>query len=248
MAKKNSIKDKQYFKRQVARKVGKAINNYKLIEKGELIVVGISGGKDSLALTDILAGRLKHAKDKYSLAAVHVGFKEVPYKIDVSYLEGFCKERNVAFYHKELSKPGLLEESDKPVCFLCSWNRRKVLLDTANALGAKKLALGHHMDDAIETLLMSMSFQGAICSMPVSLQMFKGKMQIIRPMIYLKNKEVQEYANMQGFKKLVKECPYQDSTKRDEIRKVINGLEKLYPDVRHNLFNSMKNVKEGYLP
>ncbi len=248
MGLKDTQKGLQYLRRKFSRKVGKAINDYNMVEGNELIAIGVSGGKDSLALTDILANRLKHAKEKYKLAAIHVSFKEVPYKIDVNYIKAFCKERNVEFYHKTLSKPELLEESDKPVCFLCSWNRRKVLLEAANEFGAKKLALGHHMDDAIETLLMNMAFQGAICSMPASLEIFKGKIKIIRPMAYLKNSEIEEYAAIQQFRKLVKECPFQDSTKRNEVRKLVNKLENLYPNARHNLFNSMKNIQEEYLP
>ena len=243
-----NLKEALYFKRQISRKVGKAVHDYSLIEKDELVVIGVSGGKDSLALIDILANRLKHAKEKYRLAAVHVSFQEIPYKIDVKYIEEFCATRKVAFYHKQILKPEILEKSDKPVCFLCSWNRRKVLLETAVEMGAKKLALGHHLDDAIETLLMNMAFQGAICAMPASLEMFKGKVQIIRPMIYLKDSEVKKYSKVQDFRKLIKECPFQDSSNRNEVRKVIQTLENIYPNVRNNLFNSMKNIQSEYLP
>ncbi|MFR1240903.1 MAG: ATP-binding protein [Butyricimonas faecihominis] len=112
----------------------------------------------------------------------------------------------------------------------------------------KKLALGHHRDDAVESLLMSMMFNGTICSMPARLEMFKNTFTLIRPLIYLSNDETSRYAEMRQFKKQKKHCPHEKATNRDAVSKLLDQMEMISPHARSNLFAAMQNIREDYLP
>uniref|UniRef100_UPI00356A038C ATP-binding protein n=1 Tax=Labilibaculum sp. TaxID=2060723 RepID=UPI00356A038C len=136
----------------------------------------------------------------------------------------------------------------KPACFRCSWHRRTSLFKMTDEFKCNKLALGHHMDDAIETLLMNMMHQGAICSMPAKLSMFQGKIILIRPLILLKNSDMQEYSRIRKFVPEKKSCPHEDVTKRKETSKMIERIAGDDSRIRTNMFRSMSNVQSEYLP
>lgn len=233
--------------RNVNRKVGKCIQQYDLIADGDRILVGLSGGKDSLVLLETLAGRRKYHPMKYDLTAIHISLKSQPYQIDLEYLSSFCTRLNVPFVHRILDV-NLFETENNNPCFLCSWNRRKALFEAAQELGYNKLAMGHHMDDAIETLLMNMAFQSSISSMPASLSMFDGKLQIIRPLLLLSEAEVKTFAQTKGFRNELKTCLFEKDSKRANIKDVINRLAELNPLIRSNIFASMSNIQREYLP
>jgi len=233
--------------RKVNQKVGKAIQQYGLITEGDRILVGLSGGKDSLALLEILAGRLKYHPVKYELAAIHISLSSQPYTIDLDYLQTFAQRLQVPFIHKVIDIDIVSKESNNP-CFVCSWNRRKALFEMAQELGYNKLALGHHMDDAIETLLMNMFFQSNIGSMPPILSMFDGRMFIIRPLLLLAEEDLKCFAGIRNFRKEIKTCIYEKDSKRMEVKKLIGKISALAPNARSNIFASMTNIKEEYLP
>ncbi|HBL77441.1 MAG TPA: tRNA 2-thiocytidine(32) synthetase TtcA [Prolixibacteraceae bacterium] len=172
--------------RKIHHRVGKAIHEYQLISEGDTIAIGLSGGKDSLSLLDILSGRIKYSGVNFQLAAIHVNITSIPYLVDIGYLKQFCEEREVPFYLIEADLPET-ENDRRNTCFVCSWNRRKILFREIQKMGFSKLALGHHKDDAVETLLMNMAFQGSISSMPPKLKLFGEKIEIIRPLITLNN-------------------------------------------------------------
>jgi len=233
--------------KKVNKKVGRAIQKYQLIDEGDRILVGLSGGKDSMVLLETLAGRLKFHPLKYELAAIHISLKSQPYSIDLDYLESFAQSINVQFIHKIIDID-LFEQKTNNPCFVCSWNRRKALFEAAQELGYSKLALGHHMDDAIETLLMNMAFQSSISSMPPKLQMFNGKLNIIRPLSLLTEEEVKRFAEIKNFRKEIKLCEFEKDSKRKDIKKLITQLSDLNPQIRSNIFASMTNIQEEYLP
>lgn len=239
-------KRERIFMRNFFRKTGKAIFEYNLIEEGDKILVGVSGGKDSLALLEVLALRARDKKYNYQVIAAHVSVANVQYEVDESYIRELCERLEVPFYNRSIAFE-VSEDAGKPHCFVCSWNRRKALFTLAKELGCNKMALGHHRDDAIESLLMSMMFNGTIASMPPKLSMFDGTFTLIRPFIYLTNEETLQYAAFRNFKKQIKNCPYERATNRDAVSKLIDQMEKLSPHVRGNLFSSMKNVQEEYL-
>ena len=233
--------------KKVNQKVGKAIQKYGLIEAGDRILVGLSGGKDSMVLLETLAGRLKFNPVKYELAAIHISLKAQPYTIDIDYMASFAEKLRVPFIHRIIDVD-LFNEGNNNPCFVCSWNRRKALFEAVRQLGYNKLALGHHMDDAIETLLMNMAFQSSISAMPPQLPMFGGELKIIRPLILLPEDEVKQFAAIRNFKKEIKLCTFEKDSKRKDIKKLIAQLAELNPQIRSNIFASMTNIQSEYLP
>ncbi len=243
----NDKKREKVFMREFFRKTGKAIYDYGLIETGDKILVGVSGGKDSLALLEVLALRAHDPKQKYSVVAAHIAVENVAYEVDADYIQELCARLNVEFVHRTIDA-AVHEGSDKPACFVCSWNRRKTLFAIAKEYNCNKLALGHHRDDAVESLLMSMMFNGTMASMPPKLSMFDHTFTLIRPFIYLTNDETLQYASFKGFKKQKKSCPHERATNRHAVSEIISQMESLSPHVKGNLFAAMKNIRPEYLP
>lgn len=240
-------KQEKVFMREFFRKTGKAIYDYGLIEEGDKILVGVSGGKDSLALLEVLALRARDPKKKYTVMAAHISVENVAYEVDEAYIEAFCDRLGVKVVFRRINAE-VRESSGKPTCFVCSWNRRKTLFEIAKEYGCRKLALGHHRDDAVESLLMSMMFNGTIASMPPKLPMFGGTFTLIRPFIYLTNEETARYACYRGFRKQKKSCPYERATNREAVARILDQMERFAPHVRNNLFAAMKNIQKEYLP
>lgn len=240
-------KEEKVFMRGFFRKAGKAIFDYGLIDPGDRILVGVSGGKDSLALLEVLALRARDPKQNYRVVAAHIAVESVAYEVDEAYVAGFCRKLGIEFVHRTIQAE-VRENSGKPACFVCSWNRRKTLFEIAEEKGCNKLALGHHRDDAVESLLMSMMFNGTIASMPPKLEMFDRTFTLIRPLIYLTNEETARYAQYRNFRKQKKNCPFEKATNRDAVGQILRQMETLSPHVRSNLFAAMKNIQTEYLP
>jgi tRNA(Ile)-lysidine synthase TilS/MesJ len=232
---------------KIHQKAQKCIKEYGLIEEGDRILVGLSGGKDSLALTEILGERMKVFNPKFSLVAAHISVRNIPYQSDVDYLRQYASQFNIPFVH-ETTGFDATTDSRKSPCFLCSWNRRKTLFEIAKAEGCNKIALGHHQDDILETLLMNMTFQGAISTMPPKLKMDKFDMTIIRPLALNTEKEMSELAQLRNFKKQEKNCPYEKDSHRSDMKNIVKQLEIMNPNARHSLWASMNNIQEEYLP
>ena len=233
--------------RKVKERFNKGVVKYQLIEDGDKILVGLSGGKDSLALLELLACRSRILKPRFSIMAVHVGMTNIPYKSDLDYLRSYAESFGVSFVHYETSfDPS--SDSRKSPCFLCSWNRRKALFTVAKEHGCNKIALGHHMDDILETLLMNVTFQGSFSTMPPKLVMNKFDMTIIRPMCLVHEADLKAMAVVRNFRKQVKNCPYESQSNRSEMKRVLKSLEELNPEARYSLWASMTNVQEDLLP
>lgn len=233
--------------RKVEQRFNKGVVKYHLIEDGDKILIGLSGGKDSLALLELLGRRSRILKPRFSVVAVHVGMTNIPYKSDLNYLKEYAESFGVPFVHYETSFDPSTDTRKSP-CFLCSWNRRKALFTVAKEQGCNKIALGHHMDDILETLLMNITFQGAFSSMPPLLVMKKFDMSIIRPMCLVHEADLIEMAAARGYRKQVKNCPYESQSSRSDMKKVLKSLEALNPEARYSLWGSMTNVQEELLP
>lgn len=232
---------------KIDRKLVQGIREYGLIDDGDHILIGLSGGKDSLALTELLAGRSKLLKPRFKISVVHVVMTNIAYESDTSYFEEFTRALDVPLYIRETSFDPSTDKRKSP-CFLCSWNRRKQLFELAKELGCNKIALGHHMDDMVATLLMNMTFQGSISSMPPLLQMNKFDMQIIRPMCLIEEKDLIDLATLRNYKKQVKNCPYESQTNRKVMGEVLKQLETISPQAKYSLWASMSNVDLDLLP
>lgn len=233
--------------RKVKERFNKGVVKYRLIEDGDKILIGLSGGKDSLALLELLACRSRILKPRFSVVAVHVGMTNIPYKSDLDYLRQYAESFGVPFVHYETSFDPSTDTRKSP-CFLCSWNRRKALFTVAKEQGCNKIALGHHMDDILETLLMNITFQGAFGAMPPKLVMKKFDMTIIRPMCLVHEADLQAMASVRDYRKQVKNCPYESQSNRSEMKQMLKSLEKLNPEARYSLWGSMTNVQEELLP
>ena len=146
--------------RRIEKRFGKGVVEYGLIEEGDRILIGLSGGKDSLALVELLARRSRILKPRFSVIAVHVVMKNIPYQSDVDYLRNYTESCGIPFVLYETEFDASTDTRKSP-CFLCSWNRRKALFTVAKEQKCNKIALGHHMDDILETLLMNIQFNAA---------------------------------------------------------------------------------------
>lgn len=233
--------------RRIQKCFNKGVVQYGLIEDGDKILVGLSGGKDSLALLELLALRSRIYKPKFSVVAAHVVMKNISYESDMDYLRSYAESLGVPFLCYETSFDPSTDTRKSP-CFLCSWNRRKALFTVAKEQGCNKIALGHHMDDILETLLMNMTFQGAFSTMPPKLVMRKFDMTIIRPMCLVHEADLLQMAAYRGYKKQIKNCPYEKDSNRSSIKEVFHTLEKLNPEARYSLWGSMSNIQSDLLP
>lgn len=240
---KNEIKDIK----NITKLFNKSIVTYHLIEDNDRILVGLSGGKDSMALLELLARRSKIYKPKFEVMAAHIAVTNINYQSDIEYLKNFCDGLGVRFIYAETSFDASTDTRKSP-CFLCSWNRRKMLFTIAQENQCNKIALGHHMDDIIETLYMNMVFQGAFSTMPPILKMRKFNISIIRPMCLIPEKELIEMAKLRGFKKQIKNCPYEKDSHRSDIKKILKEIEEINPEARYNIWGSMTNIQNDLLP
>lgn len=229
------------------RKLRKAIDTYGLVKEGDKILIGLSGGKDSLALVELLGERQKIFKPRFSVVAAHISVSNIGYQSDIDYLRAHCQSHGVAFEHRTTSFD---ESTDKRKthCFLCSWHRRKALFELAKELGCNKIALGHHQDDILQTLVMNLLFQGSFSTMPPLLKMDKFEMEIIRPLALIKEGELKELEAIRQYKKQEKNCPYEKETNRADVKSLMAEMERIAPGMRNSMWNAMNNIQEEYLP
>ena len=229
----------------ISKRIGKAIADYNLIEDKDRILIAVSGGKDSLSLLRLLNERRKWAPIDYKLVAVHI---ESDYKggcnASKAELKKIFVREGVEYHFKKIK---LLEAKRKVNCFWCSWNRRKALFTLADKLGCKKVALGHHMDDIVETLLLNMFYHGEFAAMNPRQELFKGKIVIIRPLCYVEEKALKKFSKECGFKAQISECPNAEISKRRLMKNLIKGIEKDCSYVKTNIFRSVSRVKEEYI-
>jgi len=233
--------------KKIESKFIKAINDYGLIEDNDHILIGLSGGKDSLALVELLGKRMKIIVPRFKLTAVHISVENIPYQSDLDYLKAFTDKFEIPFVH-HTTRFDDTTETNKSTCFLCSWQRRKALFEVAEKLNCNKIALGHHLDDIAETLLLNLVYQGSFGSMPPKLKMNKFEMTIIRPLALIAEKEMKEMERIRDYQKQIKNCPHEKDSSRRDAKSLITELEKWNPNVRQNLWAAMENVKTEYLP
>ena len=181
------------------------------------------------------------------MIAVHVVMKNIPYQSDLEYLRNHAAAYDVPLIVFETSFDPTTDTRKSP-CFLCSWNRRKALFAVAKENGCNKIALGHHMDDILETLLMNMTYQGAFSTMPPKLVMRKFDMTIIRPMCLIHESDLLELGEIRNYKKQVKNCPYESGSSRSDMKGVLKQLESMNPEARYSLWGSMTNIQTDLLP
>ena len=224
----------------------KAVFDYKLIEEEDRILIGLSGGKDSTALAEYLADRLHQKREHFEVCALHV-----ENGIDSSLGAELCKKvEDWGIPVKIVSADVLarLKPGRTMNCRWCSTQRRTELNNYAIQNGFNKIALGHHLDDILETLLMNILQRGALSTMPPRLKYDKYPVTIIRPLCLADERTIIDHAEKCGYKSITCTCTYQDNSTRKKARSKLEALTAGSPALKRRLFEALKNIKSEYLP
>lgn len=244
----NSGPSLQRLEKRLLNAVGRAVRDYDLIGEGDRILVGVSGGKDSLVLLCLLDKLRRRAPVKFSIAAMNLdlgqpGFDPKPIRAFVESLdiEGHFIAQDVYSVARAKAEPG------KSLCPICSRLRRGILYTQAAALGCNKIALGHHREDLIETLLLSAFYAGALKSMPPLLRADDGKNTVIRPLAYCPEAEIAAYARALQLPVAPPPPCETEDLQRARIKKMIRALAEDHPAVPGNLLNALRQVVPTHL-
>ena len=235
---------------RIARKTTRAITDFEMIEDGDRVMVGLSGGKDSWALIQILEVLRQRAPIDFSIVAVNVDSGYEGYQHDL--VARTCEQRGWEFHHVKTSIGETIDtvlDADATPCSLCARLRRGVLYRMAGEVGATKIALGHHADDFVETLLLNVFFAGALKAMPARLRSDDGRHVVIRPLVYVLESEAREYAKAAELPIIGCCCPACGdlSLQRQRIKRLIMDLEREHPDLKQSLLKSLGNVQPRHL-
>ena len=235
---------------RVARKVTKAITEHGLIEDGDRVMVGLSGGKDSWALMQILDVLRERAPIDFSLVAVNINSGYAAFRHDQVTEACAARGWEVHVEHTTIGAimDDLLDDGDTP-CSLCARLRRGALYRLAKSVGATKIALGHHMDDFIETALLNLFFQGSMKAMPARLVSDNRQHIVVRPLVYVTEAEARAYTQEVGLPVIGCCCPACGdlSLKRQRIKRLITELEMEHPDVKNSMIAALGNVVPSHL-
>jgi len=235
--------------KNLRRDVGKAIADYNMIEEGDLIMVCVSGGKDSYAMLDILLSMQKHAPIDFKLIAVNLDQKQPGFPEDV--LPKYLSDLGVDYHILEQDTYSVVKEKvpeGKTFCGLCSRLRRGSLYTYAKKIGATKVALGHHREDIVETLFLNMFFGGTLKAMPPKLLSDDKQNILIRPMAYCSEQEISRYAGLREFPIIpCNLCGTQENMQRRNIKEMLKQWDKEFPGRVESIFRSITNVSASQL-
>jgi len=235
--------------KKLCRLAGQAIVDYKMIEDGDKVMVCVSGGKDSYAMLDILMKLRERAPINFDLVAVNLDQKQPGFPEDV--LPNYLKKLGVPFHIEEQDTYGIVKRvipEGKTTCGLCSRLRRGILYRVAGELGATKIALGHHRDDILETLLMNMFHGGKLKGMPPKLKSDDGKHIVIRPLSYVPEKYLEQYSEQMGFPIIpCNLCGSQENLQRNAMKTLLRDWEKKFPGRVESIFSSVQNIVPSHL-
>lgn len=220
--------------------VRRAVDDYEMIEDGDKIAVGVSGGKDSLALLSALAGLRLFYPKKFELIAIteDMGFEGS----DFSAIAEFCQSLNVPYFVEktDIAKVIFDIRKESNPCSLCAKMRRGALHGDAKKHGCNKVALGHHFDDAVETFMLNLFFEGRVgCFSPVT-YLSRADLTMIRPMIYMPEKEVRAYATKVELPVMKSPCPADGNTKREEMKNLLHNFEREHPGLKYRIFGAIQ--------
>ena len=221
--------------------VRRCVQDYHMIEEGDRIGVGVSGGKDSVALLAFLAELRKYNDKKFEVEAVTI---DMGLGMDYSSIQQLCDRLDVKFnlVKTEIGPIIFDHRKEKNPCSMCSKMRRGALNQAILDRGMNKLALGHHYDDAVETFMMSLIYEGRIsCFQPVTDLDRTGIIQI-RPMLYIHEKSIDSFAKRNDLPVITNRCPVDKYTKREEIKQLVYDLSATYPDLRERIFGAMQRL------
>ena len=235
--------------KKLHRQVGQAITDFNMIEAGDKIMVCLSGGKDSYALLDVLLRLRERAPVDFDLVAVNLDQKQPGFPADVlpQYLTGL----GVPFHIEDQDTYSIVKKlipEGQTMCSLCSRLRRGILYRVASELGATKIALGHHRDDMVVTLLMNMFFGGRMKGMPPKLASDDGRHVVVRPLAYVAETDLERWAAHRNFPIIpCNLCGSQENLQRKQVGEMLREWEKRFPGRVENMFNALQNVVPSHL-
>ena len=242
------IRDKRYTK--IKNAVGRAIADFNLIEEGDRIAIGLSGGKDSYTLLHILDELRRRAPINYELVAITIDSGYPGFRSDI--VENHLRENGFAYHIEKAGHYAIIKEKRRPdssYCSICARLKRGSLYTLAKKLGCNKLALGHHMDDFIETLLLNQFFVGSLKSMAATMLADNGETTVIRPLVYVEEKEIIPFARENGFPVVCCCCPVCGTAdmQRKKMKQLLTELQKSIPHVKRSLLRALANVQPRHL-
>lgn len=228
-------------------KIFRAVVEFELIDEGDKILIGVSGGKDSLLLTYALACLRHRTKKNLALAALTVDPKfSNDFGEEIIRVKKFCNELGIEHTTCEADIAGLIrEQGDKSPCYTCAYFRRAVMSRKANELGANKIAYAHHLDDAVETFFMSLLSSGQLTTFQPKTFLDRSNVTVIRPLVYVREQEIKDFTA--GFDVLKSPCPFDGATNRQRVKNLIADLGKDFPDLFSHLAAAMRKNSIGEL-
>ncbi|TWJ13534.1 tRNA 2-thiocytidine(32) synthetase TtcA [Geobacter argillaceus] len=240
--------DKRYIR--IKHAVGKAIGDYGLIVEGDRIAVGVSGGKDSYTLLHILEELRRRAPVKYELVAITIDSGYPGFRTDI--IEDHLRERGFAYHMETTDHYDIIQSKRRPgssYCSICARLKRGSLYTLAERLGCNKLALGHHLDDFVETLLLNQFFVGSLKAMAPGMLADNGKITVIRPLVYVEEQDIIPFSRQNRFPVVCCCCPVCGSAdqQRKKMKELLTNLQKSYPHVKRSLLRSLANVHPRHL-
>jgi len=237
------------LEKRLAREMGRCIADFDLIEAGDRIMVAISGGKDSYTLLHLLDRARQRAPVPFDIVAVHLDQGQPGY--DGSALRAWLREGGYVHHILREDTYQLVTKripEGKTYCSMCSRLRRGILYNAAERLGCTKIALGHHRDDAIETLMLNMMFNGSLSAMPAKLKSDDGRNTVIRPLLYSSERDIAAFAAALEFPIIpCNLCGSQENLWRQEVKHLLDDIEKRAPKVRQSMLAALKNVRATHL-
>jgi len=231
---------------RISKKIGQAIFDHKMINKNDKILVGVSGGKDSMTLLYDLAKRQRSFPIKYTIEAAHI-IADFGDEYDKDKIIDRFKEWGINYHVKKVNIIKRLKPDRKMNCYWCSNQRRIELLKIAKKTGCNKIALGHHMDDIIETYLLNIFFRGETATMLPKFTYDKFPYSVIRPLAFVKESQIREFAEEKGFTGLMCNCGYGEDSRRLQIKQLISDISSKNKSIHENIFRSMSNVNMEYM-
>ena len=243
------IFEENKLEKKLCRLVGQAIGDFGMIEDGDKVMVCVSGGKDSYAMLDILMKLRERAPINFEIVAVNLDQKQPNFPAEV--LPNYLKSLDIPFHIEEQDTYGIVKRvipEGKTTCGLCSRLRRGILYRVADELGATKIALGHHRDDILETLMLNMFYAGKLKGMPPKLRSDDGKHIVIRPLAYVPEKLLERYAGDMNFPIIPCDlCGSQPNLQRQVMKEMLRDWEKKHPGRVENLFRAMHHIVPSHL-
>jgi tRNA 2-thiocytidine biosynthesis protein TtcA len=237
------------LQKRLRRLVGQAIADFNMIEAGDKVMVCLSGGKDSYALLDVLLQLREAAPVQFEVVAFNLDQKHPGYPEEV--LPGYLKSLGIPFRIEVQDTYATVKRvipEGKTMCSLCSRLRRGVIYRVAQEMGATKIALGHHRDDMLQTLLLNMFYGGKLKGMPPKLQSDDGRNVVIRPLAYVEEKDLEAYADVRRFPIIPCDlCGSQDNLQRQQVKQMLRDWERKFPGRIESMFRSLQNVVPSHL-